>query len=90
MALGRAGRREEGLTLIRRLESEYERDPRVIRQWFALAWAALGDHARTVKWLARSADLHEFQVLNLAVNPAFIQMRNDPEFRALVRRIGLN
>jgi tetratricopeptide (TPR) repeat protein len=89
MALGRSGRREEGLLLIRQLETEYEQDPHVFRQWFALAWAALGDHVQTVKWLDRSADLHEFQVLNVAVNPAFAEMRNDPGFRALVKRIGL-
>ena len=90
MALGKLGRREEGLRLIRQLETEYERNPRVARQWFALAWAALGNHAQAVKWLQRSADLHEFQVLNLVVNPAFVEMRNDPAFRKLVHRIGLN
>jgi TolB-like protein/tetratricopeptide (TPR) repeat protein len=89
MALGRSGRREQGLSLIHQLETEYEADPQVFRQWFALAWAALGDHAETLKWLERSADLREFQVLNLAVNPAFAEMRNDPGFRALVKRIGL-
>jgi tetratricopeptide (TPR) repeat protein len=89
MALGKLGRRDEGLRLIRQLETEYEGDPRVFHRWFALAWASLGDHAQTLKWLERSADLHEFQVLNLAVNPAFVEMRNDPGFRALVKRIGL-
>jgi hypothetical protein len=59
------------------VEAQFERDPRVFRHWFALAWASLGDHARTVKWLARPA------------NPAFAGMRNDPEFRALIERIGL-
>ena len=89
MALSRSGHREEGLRLIHQLESEYEQDPGVFRQWFALAWASLGDHPQTLKWLQRSADLHEFQVLNLAVNPAFAEMRNDPGFQALVKRIGL-
>ena len=89
MALSRSGHREEGLRLIHQLESEYEQDPGVFRQWFALAWASLGDHPQTLKWLQRSADLHEFQVLNLAVNPAFAEMRNDPGFQALVKRTGL-
>ena len=89
MALGRLGRREEGLRLIRQLETEYEGNPQVSRRWFALAWSSLGDHAETLKWLERSADLHEFQALNLAVNPAFAEMRSDPGFRALVKRIGL-
>ena len=89
ITLGRSGRREEGLRLMGQLEAEYAQSTGVFRQWFALVWASLGDHARTVQWLERSADLHEFQVLNLAVNPAFAEMRNDPEFRALVKRIGL-
>jgi TolB-like protein len=90
IALARLGRREEALRLLHQLETEFGQDQRVSRQGFALAWAALGDHAQTVKWLERSADLREFQVLNLAVNPAFATMRNDPPFRALIRRIGLN
>lgn len=89
MALARLGRRDEALRLLRQMETEYGQDPRVFRQWFAMAWASLGDHAQTVKWLERSAGLREFQVLNLAINPAFAEMRNDPAFRALIKRIGL-
>jgi tetratricopeptide (TPR) repeat protein len=89
MALGRLGHHEEGVRLLHQLETEYEGDPQVYRQWFAVAWASLGDHVQTLKWLERSADLRESQVLNLAVNPALAEMRNDPGFRALVRRIGL-
>lgn len=47
------------------------------------------DHAQTVKWLEKSVDQHEFQALNLAVNPAFAEMRCDRAFRELVGRIGL-
>ena len=89
MALGRLGHHEEGVRLIHQLETEYEGDPQVYRQWFAVAWASLGDHVQTLKWLERSADLRESQVLNLAVNPAFAEMRADAGFRALVKRIGL-
>ena len=89
MALARLGRREEALRLLRQLETEYGHDSRISRQWFAMAWASLGDHAQTMNWLERSADLREFQVLNLAVNPGFAEMRNDPAFRALIKRIGL-
>ncbi len=89
MALGRSGRREEGLHRIQLLETEYEGNRNVYRFWFALAWASLGDHAHTLKSLERSADLHELGVLTLAVIPNFVEMRNDPGFRALVKRIGL-
>jgi hypothetical protein len=89
MALAHLGRREEATGLLRRLESDADQSPGLFRQWLAQGWAALGDHERTVKWLSKSADLHEFQVLNLAVNPSFAAMRNDSAFQALVHRIGL-
>ncbi len=89
IALGRSGRREEGLKLLHQLETEYGSQPVISRQGFALAWASLGDHAQALTWLERSADLHEYQILNLAVNPAFAEMHNDPGFRTLVKRIGL-
>jgi len=90
MALGKLGRNQEGLRLLRQLDGEYEKDTRVYRFWFAMACVALGDHAETLKWLEKSADLHEFQILSLAVFPTFAPMRDDPGFRALLKRIGLN
>lgn len=89
MALARAGRREEALRLIRPLE-EKRPDESVAMQWFALVYAFLGDEANTVKWLERSADRREFQVLNLAVHPAYAAMQNSPGFRALKKRMGLD
>lgn len=89
MALACLGRREEALSLLHRLEGQYVQDQRMFRQWFAMAWASLEDHAQTVEWLEKSADLDEFQALNLAVNPAFAEMRDDQAFRELVGRIGL-
>jgi hypothetical protein len=62
-------------------------------QWFALVYGLMdglmGDEANTVKWLARSADQHEWQVLNLAVNPLYGTLRNSARFRAIEKRIGL-
>jgi hypothetical protein len=55
----------------------------MFRQWFAP-----GGHRLEIT-CRQSAELHEFQVLNMAVNPAFAAMRNDPPFRALALRIGL-
>ena len=88
-ALAHLGHRQESIRLLHQLEQEYGTNTAVYRQWFALAWAAVGDRAETIKWLERSADLREYQVLNLAVNPAFADMRYDDAFRKLVNRIGL-
>jgi hypothetical protein len=42
-----------------------------------------------LKSLERSADLREVGVLTAGVIPNFAEMRNDPGFRALEKRIGL-
>jgi predicted Zn-dependent protease len=88
MAYAKAGQREKALELMRPYEVKYP-NPGVTLQWFALAYASMNDEPNTVKWLERSADLHEFQALNLAVNPTFASMRNSPKFRALEKRMGL-
>lgn len=88
MAHARAGQREEALKLIRPFEEKYQTSGASM-EWFALVYAFLGDEANTVKWLNRSADLHEWQVLNIAVNPAYAQMEKSPGFVALKKRIGL-
>jgi hypothetical protein len=62
----------------------------VPRQWLALVYAEVGDEANTAKWLNRSADAHEWQVLNAAVHPFYKNMQNSPEFRTLKRALGSN
>jgi eukaryotic-like serine/threonine-protein kinase len=88
MVSAASGNKMEALRAIRQLETE---DPslNVPRQWFALVYALIGDEANTLKWLNRSADAHEWMVLNIAVHPFYKDMQGSPEFRALKRRIGL-
>jgi tetratricopeptide (TPR) repeat protein len=88
MAHARAGRREEALDLIRPFEEQYPH-PGVALEWFARVYSLLGDEPNTVKWLARSADMREFQAFSLGVDPIYAPMRNSPGFRALKARMGL-
>jgi TolB-like protein len=88
MAQAKAGHKEEALRLIRPFEEKYP-NPGVGLQWFALAYGLMGDEENTVKWLERSADQHEWQALNLAVNPVFAPMRQSTRFHALEKRMGL-
>jgi hypothetical protein len=46
-------------------------------------YVEIGDEANTAKWLNRSADVHEWQVLNAVVNPFYKNMQNSPAFHAL-------
>jgi hypothetical protein len=61
------------------LEANYQ-EVKAPRQWFALVYAALNDEANTINWLERSADAHEWQVLNLAMLPFYQKMQNYPGF----------
>ncbi len=88
MARARLGQREEALRLIRPYEAKFP-NTGVPRQWFALFYALLGDETNTVKWLERSAERREMQVLNVAVNPVFRSMQDSPGFHALKKRMGL-
>ena len=88
MARARAGQRDEALRLIRPFEENY-RSSGASMHWFALVYALLGDESNTVKWLERSADLHEWQALAIAVNPLYAPMRSSQGFRALEKRMGL-
>ncbi len=88
MAHARAGQREEALAIIRPYEERYPNSG-VALQWIAKVYALVGDEPNTVKWLERSADQREWQVLTVAVNPVFAPMENSTGFRALKRRMGL-
>ena len=88
MAQSKAGHKEEALRLIRPFEDKYPH-PGVGLQWFALVYALMGDERNTMKWLERSADEHEWQALNVAVNPVFAPMRHSARFRTLEKRMGL-
>ncbi len=68
MAYAKGGHKKEALEVMRPFEEKYPH-PGVSMQWFALTYAFMGDEPNTVKWLGRSADLHEFQALNLGVHP---------------------
>lgn len=88
MAQAGAGHRGEALRLMRPFEEKYP-NAGIPLQWFALAYALMGDEPSTVKWLGRSADAREWQALNLAVNPVFAKMRTSPGFQTLKKRLRL-
>jgi hypothetical protein len=51
--------------------------------------AQLGDQDMALRWLQHSYEERDPWLLNLAVDPGFDNLRSDPRFEGLMRRIGL-
>ena len=89
MAYAKSGKREVALSLIRPYEEMYPNST-VPAMWIGSVYAFMSDNANAVKWLERSADRHEYQILGIGVNPTFATVRNSPGFLILKKRICLD
>ncbi len=56
---------------------------------FAMIYARLGDNARALTELERAFAEHSGDMIFINVEPSFDPIRNEPRFKALVRRMGL-
>jgi hypothetical protein len=58
---------------------------------YALAWieAGLGDKEQTIAELEKAYIEHAWPMFIIKVDPAFADVRTDPRFIALVRKVGL-
>lgn len=55
----------------------------------AKVYVALGEHAEALRWLERAYDEHSHSMVFLEVDPQLAPVRQDPSFRRLVERVGL-
>ncbi len=49
----------------------------------------LGDHAKTLEWLEKAVAANEYEVEFLKTNPAWEDLRPDPRFKAILKRMNL-
>jgi len=54
-----------------------------------MVYAGLGDKDQTFQWLEKSFKDHTMDIGYLKVDPFFDNVRSDPRFADLVRRVGL-
>ncbi len=78
------GRRGEALKILSNVTGP---DFRGGAQAVALAYFALGDRDRGFEWLTRAFDQREI-VFFVGIDPRYDNVRSDPRFEALVRRLG--
>ncbi len=71
------------------LEKEKFKQGKVQAGSIAMQYALLGENEEAFKWLERSYENREDTMAWLKVDPAWSNLRSDPRFIDLVRRVGL-
>jgi tetratricopeptide (TPR) repeat protein len=87
-ALASLDRRDEGEEILARLEEE-SRHQYVRAEILAMGYAAMGNADRAFACLDRAYQTRSAGLIYLHLDPAYQQLRADPRFGELVRRIGL-
>lgn len=89
MAYAKAGRRADALRLLGKMKKRYQTGY-VPSGAFVNAYLGLGDKEQTFVWLDRAAQERANLMAYVKVHPFFDPLRDDPRFKELVRRVGLD
>jgi serine/threonine-protein kinase len=84
----RAGRSHDAHAVITELTNRSTREY-VTPYALALVHAGLGENGRALEWLERAGEERSPRLVFLSVEPAFDDLRGDPRFAALRRKLGL-
>jgi len=83
-----AGRRAEAQKILGELK-EISKRRYVAPNEIAGIYAALGEKDATFEWLQKALEAHDNWLTELKVDPGWDNLRSDPRFQELARRIGL-
>ncbi len=87
-AMAKSGRRADALKLVEELKSE-SATRYVPNYCLAMAYTALGEKEEAFALLEKDIAEHSSFVSVLAVEPALDDLRDDPRFKAMLRRLNL-
>jgi TolB-like protein/Tfp pilus assembly protein PilF len=86
-AKAQSGDKEAAMRMLAELE-ELSRDRYVRSYWRVLLYLALGNRDQAIRWLEQGIANHEgLGITWIKVDPRFDQLRGDPRFEALVKKI---
>jgi serine/threonine protein kinase/Tfp pilus assembly protein PilF len=85
---GKAGRTKEALQILDDLAKLAERKY-VASHFFAGIHIGLGEIDRALEYLEKSYEEHSHWLIYLHMDPSMDDLRNDPRFQDLVKRVGL-
>jgi TolB-like protein/Tfp pilus assembly protein PilF len=86
-AYARGGQHEKTLRLREELTRKSE-DTFIAASVFAMLSMAIGDLEQTFEWLDKAYDERDSGLATLYSHPAFLPIRSDPRFQALLRRMS--
>jgi TolB-like protein/Tfp pilus assembly protein PilF len=84
-----SGQRAEAVQLVKQMH-EIAAQRYVSAYSFAVAYAGLGERDQALQWLEKSYQDHSSDVTYVKTEPRFDNLRADPRFGDLLRRIGLS
>ena len=87
-AYAMAGKRNEARQELAKLQ-ELSKQRNAWPSLFAYIYAALGDKDQAFAWLDKSIDEHDLVTARLKVDARFDNLRSDPRFAEIVKRVGL-
>ena len=54
----------------------------------AVVFSGLGDKSSALHWLDKAQEAHVTDLIGIGQDPRFVELRSDPRFQSLVRRVG--
>ena len=85
---GLAGQKTEALAMVDELK-ELSKKQYVPAASIALVYAGIGDKDQAFEWLNKAYEDHAFQIQWIGIDPRWDNLRPDPRFQDLIRKIGL-
>jgi serine/threonine protein kinase/tetratricopeptide (TPR) repeat protein len=83
-----AGAPEKAIQIVDEL-NELAKERYVAPHFFAGIYVGLGEHDRAIEYLEKSCAEHCHWLIYLHIDPSMDDLRSDPRFRDLLRRVGL-
>jgi len=87
-ALAKSGRREEALAALNELDHRAAEQRYVPPYNLALAYYGLGETDEAIGWLEKGLRQRDVRMTFLRVDPKWNNLRTDPRFTDIVRRVG--
>ncbi|HJZ66610.1 MAG TPA: protein kinase [Blastocatellia bacterium] len=84
-----SGKRDEALKALDQLK-EASKQRYTAAYGFAVLYTGLGERDQAFQWLERSYQDRANDLINLKIDPLLDNLRSDPRFADLVRRVGLS